>query len=298
MTGFMKKATAFIAWFNTFVEETSVINQAVTSPPLGPALAKDIPEVERAVRIDPGDAVMAVEDKSFLERGIITDQSFFEVFDFRLLSGDRNSALKEPYSVILSQSLAEKYFGKSDAVGQLVKIFSFDADGNGAQYKVTGVIENCPENSHFFYDYVISFNTWETYNPAVLEHNMWFNNGRIYTYILLHPDSDPAQVQAKIPGLVETYIGKEMRENKFSYEYTLQALTDIHLYSNLSYEIGPNGSVSYVIIFGNGRHNRVAACLYQLHKSHDSLCDRPTQRSRYSQSNGRRKEPAYNTISY
>ena len=60
MTGFMKKATAFIAWFNTFVEETSVINQAGTSPPLGPALAKDIPEVERAVRIDPGDAVMAV----------------------------------------------------------------------------------------------------------------------------------------------------------------------------------------------------------------------------------------------
>ena len=108
-------------------------------------MIKDIPEVEQAVRIDPGDAVMAVGDKSFLERGIITDQSFFEVFDFKLLSGDRNSALKEPYSVILSQSLAEKYFGKTDPVGQLVKIFGFDPDGNGAQYKVTGVIENCPD---------------------------------------------------------------------------------------------------------------------------------------------------------
>ena len=246
---FHEKSDRIYRVVNTFVEETSMIKQAGTSPPLGPALAKDIPEVERAVRIDPGDAVMAVEDKSFLERGIITDQSFFEVFDFSLLSGDKNSALKEPYSVILSQSLAEKYFGKSDPVGQLIKIFSFDADGKGAQYKVTGVIENCPENSHLFYDYVISFNTWETYNPAVLEHNMWFNNGRTYTYILLHPNSDPAEVQAKIPALVDTYIGKEMRENKFSYEYTLQALTDIHLYSNLSYEIGPNGSVSYVIIF-------------------------------------------------
>lgn len=232
------------------VDETSVINQAVTSPPLGPALVKDIPEVEQAVRIDPGDAVMAVGDKSFLERGVIADQSFLQVFDFNLLSGDRNSALKEPYSVILSQSLAGKYFGTQDPIGQLVKIFSFDPDGNGAQYKVTGVIEDCPKNTQFFYDYVISFNTWETSDPAVLAHDMWFNNGRTYTYILLHPDSDPAFVQAKLPGIVETYMGAELRESKFSYGYSLQALTDVHLYSNLSYEMGPTGSISYVIIFG------------------------------------------------
>jgi putative ABC transport system permease protein len=234
---------------NKFTDETTVINQAVTSPPLGPALAKNIPEVERVVRIDPGDAVMAVGDKSFLEVGMITDQTFFDVFDFNLLNGDRNSALKEPYSVILSQTLAEKYFGTSDPVGQLVKIYSFDADGNGAQYKVTGVIENCPENSQFFYNYLISFNTWETFNPKVLEHEMWFNNGRIYTYLLLHPNSDPTQVQSKLPGVIETYIGKEIKEGRFNYEYTLQALTDVHLHSNLSYEMGPNGNVSYVIIF-------------------------------------------------
>lgn len=233
---------------NKFVDETTVINQAVTSPPLGPALLKDIPEVEDIVRIDPGDAVMAVGDKSFLEVGLIADQSFFEVFDFKLIEGDRNTALKEPYSVILSQSIADKYFGTADPVGQLVKMFSFD-DGNGAQYKVTGIIEDCPENSQFNYDYVMSFSTWETARPEILQHEMWFKNGRVYTYILLHPKSDPAQVQAKLPGLVEKYIGKEMRENKFSYEYSLQELTDIHLHSNLSYEMGPNGNVSYVIIF-------------------------------------------------
>ena len=246
---FHEKSDRIYRVVNTYVDETSQIEQAVTSPPLGPALAKDIPEVEQAVRIDPGDAVMAVGDKSFLEVGIITDQSFFEVFDFKLLSGNRNSALKEPYSVILSQSLAEKYFGDADPVGQLVKIFSYDPDGNGAQYKVTGVIENCPENSQFFYDYLISFNTWEVYNPAVLEHKMWFSNGRVYTYILLRENSDADQVQTKLPGVIETYIGKEMRDNRFNYEYTLQPLTDVHLYSNLSYEIGPNGNISYVIIF-------------------------------------------------
>ena len=145
--------------------------------------------------------------------------------------------------------MAEKYFGKADPVGQLVKIFGFDPDGNGAQYKVTGVIENCPDNSQFFYDYVISFKTRETYDPRILEQGMWFNTS-IYTYILLHPNADAAAVQAKLPGLIETYIGSSMRERNIQYEYTLQALTDVHLNSNLSYEIGPNGSMSYVIIFG------------------------------------------------
>jgi putative ABC transport system permease protein len=247
---FHEKSDRIYRVVSRFTDQTTIIDQAVTSAPLGPALVKDIPDVEQMVRIDPSDAVMAVHDKSFLERGIITDQSFLEMFDFKLQAGDRNSALKEPYSVILSQSLAEKYFGTKDPVGQQAKIFSFDPDGNGAQYKVTGVIEDCPGNSHIFYDYVISFNTWETYDPDVLKHDMWFKHGRIYTYISLHPSSDPSTVQSTIPTLVETYMGKEMRENKFSYEYTLQALTDVHLNSNLSYEIGPNGSRTYVIIFG------------------------------------------------
>jgi putative ABC transport system permease protein len=232
-----------------FKDETSVVDQAVTSVPLGHALVKDIPDIEDAVRIDPGDAVMAVGEKSFLEQGVVTDQSFLSVFDFKLFAGDKNSALKEPYSVILSQRLAEKYFGTADPVGQLVKIFAFDPDGNGAQYKVTGVIENCPKNSHIFYDYIISFSTWETADPTILKHEMWFKHGRIYTYVVLHPDADAVAVQAKIPGIIETYIGKEMHENRISYEYSLQALTDVHLYSKLSYEAGPTGNISYVIIF-------------------------------------------------
>ena len=246
---FHEKSDRIYRVVSKFVDETSVIDQAVTSPLLGPTLIKDMPEVEQALRLDPGDAVMAVGDKSFLERGIITDQSFFNVFDFELLSGDKNSALKEPYSVILSQSLAEKYFGKADPVGQLVKIFGYDPDGNGAQYKVTGIIENCPDNSQFFYDYVISIKTREIFDPRVLERGMWFHTS-IYTYILLHPDADAAAVQTKLPGLIETYMGSSMRENNIHYEYTLQALTDVHLNSDLSYEIGPNGSMSYVIIFG------------------------------------------------
>jgi putative ABC transport system permease protein len=245
---FHEKSDRIYRVTSKFTDETSVVDQAVTGGPLAAALVRDIPEVEQAVRIDPSDAVMAYGDKSFLEQGIITDQSFFELFDFKLLNGDRQSALKEPYSVVLSQSMAQKYFGKTDPVGQLIKIFRFDTDGNGAQYKVTGVIENCPTNSQFFYDFVISLKTWETFNPGAAA-GSWDNN-IMYTYILLHPNADAAAVQDKLPALIETYLGEKIRQYKFGYEYNLQPFTDVHLYSNLSYEIGPTGSISYVLIFG------------------------------------------------
>ncbi len=246
---FHEKSDRIYRVIATFANESTVINQAVTNSLLGPTLIKDMPEVEQAVRIDPSDATVAVGNKTFLERGVITDQSFLNVFDFKLLSGDRNSALKEPYSVILSQSMAEKYFGESDPVGQLVKIFGYDRDGNGAQYKVTGVIENCPTNSQFFYDYVISFSTAETFDPDLLKSETWLRNN-VYTYILLRENSDVVALQAKLPALIETYMGESMRANNFHYECALQPFTDVHLHSNLSYEIGPNGSISYVIIFG------------------------------------------------
>jgi putative ABC transport system permease protein len=232
-----------------FTDNTSVIDQAVTSPPLGAALINDIPEIEKVVRIDPSDAAMNVGDKTFLERGIITDQPFFDVFDFKLLSGDRRSALIEPYSVILSEAMALKYFGKANPLGQLVKIFGFDPDGNGALYKVTGVIETCPTNSQFFYDYLISFSTWETVSPEILDSEGWSHN-RIYTYVLLNSNSEATAVQAKIPQAIEKSIGSSKSEKSFPFEYSLQALTDVHLYSNLNYEIGPTGNISYVILFG------------------------------------------------
>jgi putative ABC transport system permease protein len=246
---FHEKSSRIYRVVSKLIDETTVIDKAVTSPPLGAALMNDIPEIQQVVRIDPSDAAVNVADKTFLEQGIITDQSFLELFDFKLLSGDRSSALTEPYSVILSQSMARKYFDKTDPLGQFVKIFGFDPDGNGALYKVTGVIEDCPTNSQFSYDYVISFKTWETVSPEVLQSEGWRMN-RVYTYILLHPNSDASSVQAKIPGAIEKSIGSSMKENTIRFEYTLQAFTDVHLHSNLNNEIGPTGSISYVIIFG------------------------------------------------
>jgi putative ABC transport system permease protein len=231
-----------------YVDETSSNDVAVTGPPLAAALLKDIPEIEHAVRIDPGDNLMMFGGKKFLEIGIIADQSLFDVFDFKVLHGDRPSLLKEPFSVVLSESLAKKYFGDADPVGQSMTVFRFDRDGNGAEYKVTGIVEDSPENSHIQFDFIISIKTAETVNPGMLQADA-FPNGTYLTYVTLHPDADPSLVESKFPGLLETYIGPLMRERNFRLEYSLQPLTDIHLRSSLAYDVGERGSMSYVVIF-------------------------------------------------
>lgn len=231
-------------------DEVSYVDMATTSPPWGPALASEIPEIQKAIRVDPVDNVIAVGDKKILEDGIVTDQAFLDMFDFKTMNGNRATMLTEPYSIVLSESLAKKYFGDADPVGQMMRIFRYDRDNNGAEFKVTGVVEDKPDNTHFPIHFIISFVTWETFNPQVLNVDGWYND-TVYTYLLLNPNADPAAVQAKLPGMVEKYMGAKTPDGRLKFEYTLQPLTDIHLYSNLSYEMGVNGSITYVIIFGS-----------------------------------------------
>lgn len=244
---FHEKSERIYRIANRLTDETTVVDVAVTSPPLAPALLRDIPEIENAVRVDPVDNVIAVDDKRFLEDGIVADQSFFEIFDFKVLSGNRNTLLTEPYSIVLSKSLAHKYFGDDNPLGRSMRIYRFDPDGNGAEFKVTGIIEDRPDNTHFPSHFILSYGTAEAINPRLLEG--WYNN-TVYTYILIHPNSSLAAVQSKLPDLVEKYLASA-DEGKFKFSFFTQALTDIHLYSNLSYEIGANGSISFVIIFGS-----------------------------------------------
>lgn len=243
-----------------YTNETTVIDQAITSPPLAAALARDIPEIEHSTRIDPCDNVVAVGDKRFLEEGIITDQSFFDVFDFKLLSGDRTSLLSEPYSVVISESLARKYFGDVDPIGKTMLIYRFDPTGLGADFKVTGVIEDRPGNTHIPYNFILSFNTWEIFNPTILGPGTWFNT-IVYTYFTVHPGSDPAAVQSKLPAMIEKYMGKK-RDGQYGHDFFIQPLTDIHLYSNLAYEMSVNSSMSRVAIFSTiGLLTLLLACI-------------------------------------
>jgi putative ABC transport system permease protein len=246
---FHSKADRIYRVANLFTDESGEFEQAVTPVPLAPALIADLPEVEDAVRIDANGVIVQRDDKKFNEADILAvDPSFFKIFDFKLISGNVSSALREPYSIVLSESLAKKYFGNADPLGESLRLFLFDPDGNGAEYKVTGIAQDCPRNSHFSYQALVSFSTLEARSPE--EAGEWMNNG-YYTYVLLKPNTDHVSLNAKLATFLEKYIGKEMKQYKIYWSYFLQPVGDIHLHSHLRYEIKNTSSLSYVFIFGS-----------------------------------------------
>jgi putative ABC transport system permease protein len=235
----------------TFTNESGQFDQAVTCIPLAPALVNDLPEVEDATRIDLNGAVVQLGDKQFVEEDILAvDPSFFNLFSFKILKGDPATALKDPYNIMLSETMAKKYFGDKDPIGESLKIFQYDPGERGAEYKITGVIEDCPPNSQFHYNFLFSFKTIEVARPQYFGYDGWFNNG-YYTYVLLKPGANKTLLQSKLTTFLEKYIGTDMKKHKMYWSYFLQPLTDIHLKSDLRYEIQSTSSVTYVVIFGS-----------------------------------------------
>lgn len=248
---FHSKADRIYRAANTFTDESGQFQQAVTSIPLAPALVSDLPEVEEAVRIDLNGAVVQQGDRKFIEWGILAvDPSFFKIFDFKLISGNPATALNEPYNILLTESMAKKYFGNENPIGQSLRIFQYDPGQNGAEYKITGIVQDCPANSQFFYNFLFSFKTLEAYDKNSFGYDGWFNNG-YYTYILVKPDANVELLQSKMSTFLEKYIGADMKKHKINWSYFLQPLTGIYLGSDLRYEIGPVNSLSNVIIFGS-----------------------------------------------
>src|SRR6202008_4574025 len=141
---------------------------------MGAALMNDYPEVEAAVRIDLREEIVQLKNEQVLQAGILlTDPSFFKVFTYSLSKGNINTVLNDPYSIVLTESLAKKYFGNEDAIGQKLTIFMLDRDGRGAQYTVTGIMPDQKENSHFQFQMLASFKTIEVVNPDALTVNGW-----------------------------------------------------------------------------------------------------------------------------
>ncbi len=230
--------------------DAETFDQAVTAPPMAEVLKQDYPEVENAVRFDMNGCIVRYREKQFLEDGVLlTDQSFFDMFDYRLSAGDLNTALREPYSLVLTKSIAEKYFGAENPIGKIMTLFLLDPQGNGAPYKITGVMPDPPRNAHFTFNMLGSFNTFETANPdARTSEWRYFWNG-FYTYVLLKEGSTPQTFALKLPDYAERYLGEKMREMKMFYTFSLQPLADIHLQSHLRYEIQATGSLNTVYIF-------------------------------------------------
>lgn len=220
--------------------------QAITSVPFGPAISAYYPEVENTVRFDVNDAIVEYENQKFSEEDIIlTDPSFFDIFSFELSKGNAITCLQAPYTVVLSQSMADKYFGDEEPIGKTLRLYLYDPNGRGADYEVTGVIEDAPHNSHFRFNFLVSFSTLQKARPD--RQDDWFDNG-YYTYLLLSSSADWKTFESKIPEFVDHYMGENMAKYNVYFEYFLQPITEIYHRSDLVYEFY-SGNYELIWIF-------------------------------------------------
>ncbi|WP_295796332.1 ABC transporter permease [Mucilaginibacter sp.] len=210
-------------------------NLAITSVPYAPALKADYPEVEEAIRIDQeGGGKITYGDKR-IDAGDISyaDAAIFNVFTYHFLSGDPETALSKPNSIVLTKTLAEKIFG--DATYAVDKTIYFDK--NDAQ-TVTGVINDVPANSTFKFSALRSFNANLTGNwPAA----------NLFTFVLLKNHDDYKKIEAKSGAFFNKYLKPYFAGVKYNME--LQPLTSIHLHSKLDYEMGNSGNIAYMYVF-------------------------------------------------
>ena len=221
-----------------------------TCPPLAHTLVDEVPEVEDATRImTRDDLVIKYEDMMFTEDDIFfADSNFFSFFSFKLLKGDPKTALIEPNSMVMTETIAEKYFGEDNALGKLVTV------GSDQTYKITGVVANPPSNSHLKFRFIFSFSSTDQSRSEV-----WLNNF-LYTYFTLREDSDINNVQPKLDEMVGRYVGPEIQQfmgislKEFlaqdgAYGYLIDPVKEIHLYSRLQGELEPVGDIAYIYIF-------------------------------------------------
>ncbi|WP_419800875.1 ABC transporter permease [Mucilaginibacter sp.] len=227
------------------------IFEANVMPPTAQTLKNDYPEVEEATRLrEMGKPKVTYANKTFKDGSFVfADANIFKVFTLPLIKGDVKTALLQTNTVVITQDMAHKYFGNDEPIGKILTLNNKDL------YKVTGVIASVPNNSHFHFDLFGSMQSLpEAKAPT------WMSSG-FFTYLLLKKDFDYKKLEAKLPGMVEKYMGPQIAQSmgmslsQFRTKgndlgFALQPLTDIHLHSNSNYEFEPGGDIKCVYIFG------------------------------------------------
>ena len=208
---------------------------------VGPNLKKEFPEVEDAVRISNIYMLVRKDDLKFNEENAVAaDSTFFSLFDFKLVQGNPKNVLKAPFSIVLSETVAKKYFGKQNPIGKSLKIFD-----KGRIATVTGIMEDIPENSHIYTDMVLSMSTY----TQVLNNELDTDWGsyEAATYILTSVNTNIDQLQSKFPEFLERNNGKNMKQSQMFVTLLLEPLKDVYLYSNRGG--AGNGSITNVYVF-------------------------------------------------
>lgn len=204
---------------------------------IGPDLKRNFPEVKYYTRLAESTAMLSHGDIFFKEDNIYyASEDFFNVFGIKLIEGVDSSALKGPNKMVISRSLAKKYFGNESALSKTMR------NRGSTEYLITGVYEDIPEHSHMKVDAILSFSTYAKLVGIPEEDmNHWQWDG-FFTYILLEENADPKQFEGKLPDFVEKREGEELRQYNADMVFHLQPISDIHLDSDFIMEFKANGS--------------------------------------------------------
>lgn len=232
-------------FLNTESKSVSLELGAV-APPIGPLLRNDFKDIQELTSILPiGGMTFQYQDKVFNEDNVYcADENLFKVFDFTVTKGDPKTTLQEPYSIMLSEEMAKKYFGTENPLNKLLKV---DQKLTGT---VTGVYKSLPSSAHWHPNIMVSFSTLRDtaiYGEEQLRTN-WGNNA-FYTYVLLPKDYDARKLEAQFPSFLNRHIpGADNKAQEWTF-LSLKKLTDIHLHSHKDSELEENGDIKRVYIF-------------------------------------------------
>ena len=206
---------------------------------VGPAMLESFPEVDRFVKMHSSNAMISFGEKVFREDHFFyASEEFFRVFDFKLLQGIDSLVLQEPFTAVLSASTAKKYFGEEDPLGKTI------IHNGSNSFRITGIFEDVPENSHMKFDCLLSFETYISLTSPQARNS--FDWDGFYTYVLLKEGADGKFLESKLPSMVNQYAGEPMKEFGMNMIFHLQPLTDIHLNSNYMREFEANGDLQIV----------------------------------------------------
>ena len=215
--------------------------------PVAPTLKKEFPEVLEFARFikynrlsgNPVTVRKENEKENGVEEDLVffADSSVFKVFSYNLIKGNPDKALTDKFTAVVTEDFAQRLFGDENPVG---KVITFD---NNEQCKVTGVIENLPGPTHLDFEVLISYATF--HNEA--DWQRWIG-GHVYSFLLMNENHNINEFAAKWPGFFDKYMSETFNRMNAKCDIIIQPLTDIHLYSNLQWEVADNGNIVYVYV--------------------------------------------------
>jgi len=213
--------------------------------PVGPALQLDFPEIEKVVQFSGrADILFTVEDETQQEDAVFfMDSTVFDVFSWELLEGNPKTALVAPYSVVLTETTAKKYFGEESALGKSIKGSQSAGRSDPGDYTVTGVLKDLPSNSHFKFNTLLSLSTFKQSRTEVFDSWGYVDT---YTYFLVNEQFDQTAFEAKIPDFISRRAGEERGPN---YTIAIEPLKDVYLRTEAQRQPGDTGSLANIYVF-------------------------------------------------